>query len=133
MLEVIAMKKGKFIGVRLSDDTYEKLKIIAGDKGLSECIRDLVAGAYSGTKEDVKVFREFQSIVSELTNAISQLSEAKTESQPAQTDSRVYEYLIAVFSAIKLMGSLVIALPDKRKVFDMEMQKIESNLRGDYQ
>jgi len=118
-----SMKKARIITVKMTENDYEKLRVIAGDRGISECVRDLVDRAYRGVKEDTKVFQNFERMTDVITQLAEQLSRQKTGNGTG--------YFHAIFEAIYLLGTLVIALPDKRKIFESEMQRIEANLRGE--
>jgi hypothetical protein len=37
----------------------------------------------------------------------------------------------AIMETLKILGTLIIALPDKRKIFTDEIERIEAKLRGD--
>jgi len=117
------MKKIKVVSVKMTESDYEKLRVIAGDKGISECIRDLIVQAFKGVKEDTKVFQNFE----RMTEVMAQL----TERLSVQKSGYDTGHFHAIFEAIYLLGTLVIALPDKRKFFESEMQRIEATLRGD--
>jgi len=118
-----SMKKARIITVKMTENDYEKLRVIAGDKGISECIRTLVDQAYRGVKEDTKVFQNFERMTEVMTQLTDRLSVQKSGYDTG--------HFHAIFEAIYLLGTLVIALPDKRKVFESEMQRIRAISRGE--
>jgi len=117
------MKKIKVVSVKMTESDYEKLRVISGDKDISKCIRDLIDHAFKGVKEDTKIFQNFE----HMTEVMTQL----TERLSVQKSSYDTGHFQAILEAIYLLGTLVIALPDKRKIFESEMQRIKATLRGD--
>jgi hypothetical protein len=117
------MKKTQIVTVKMSENDYEKLKIISGDKGVSECIRTLVDQAYRGVKEDTKVFQNFERMTEVMTQLTDRLSVQKSGYDTG--------HFQAIIETLKILGTLIIALPDKRKIFTDEIERIESELRGD--
>jgi hypothetical protein len=117
------MKKIRIVTVKMSESDYEKIRIVAGDKGISECIRALIDQAYRGVKEDIKVFQNL--------DRINQVIERLSVQQSGGKNGMELQYLRAIMETLKLLGTLVIALPDKRKIFTDEVEKIEAILRGD--
>jgi len=121
------MKKARIITVKMTENDYEKLRVIAGDKGISECIRTLVDQAYRGVKEDTKVFQNFE----RMTVAMNQVIERLSSYQLTDKKGLELNYFQAIMETLKILGTLIIALPDKRKVYTDEIERIEAKLRGD--
>jgi len=121
------MKKTKIVSVKMTESDYEKLKIVSGDKGISECVRILVNQAYHGIKEDVKVFQNFE----RMTETMSQLIERLSSHQLIDKEGLELRHFKAIMEVLKTLGTLMIALPDKRRIFETEIKRIESSLQGD--
>jgi len=120
------MKKTKIVSVKMTESDYEKLKIVSGDKVISECIRTLIDQAYRGVKEDKKVFQNFE----RMTEAMKQIIERLSARELIDKDGLKLRHFEALMEVLKIMGNLIIALPDKRKIFADEVEKIEAMLRG---
>jgi hypothetical protein len=118
-----SMRKVRIVTVKMTESDLSKLKAIAGDKSISECVRELIEQAYSGVKQDVRLLENFERIIP----IMEQLSTQKTNIG----DHIFARHFQAIMETLKILGNLIIALPDKRKIFTDEIERIEAKFRGD--
>jgi len=107
------MRKQRFVGLRLDESTFNKLKVISGDRTITNTIVELIEEAYSGAKKESQSFQNLISAIDRLTVEL------------AQKSGKDREPFVVILEALKMMSSYLIVMQDRRA----ELMKILDQLK----
>jgi mevalonate kinase len=111
------MRKVQKLSIRLTQSDFEKLRLIAGDKPVSEAIRELIQNAYGEVKKESQ---SFQNLISAIDRLNQQLA--------VQTAGKDREGFLVILEALKVLSSYLIVMQDRRnevtKILDQLKEKL---------
>jgi hypothetical protein len=108
------MRKQRFVGLRLDESTFNKLKAISGDRTITNTIVELIEEAYSGAKKEAQSFQNLISSIDRLNQQIAM-----------QSTSKDREGFLVILDALKVLAQYLVVMQDRRT----ELMKLLDQLK----
>ena len=120
----------KFIGIKMSDDEYERLAKLAKIEGksFSKFVKDKLKDAVMQEMKETSLLERLIKMIENLQNFTATNTTQNTAQRDSELQREIYKFLLYLAWHEKTVAELTIIMEQKRKEYMQKRQEIEQKL-----